>query len=128
MTPFEICKAIRNSVIRTAAEVATYTTWSPEFAVNQLRELSDSIKQRATWFSPINPNDLTKAEMVELGFHRWSEKNPMMLIPMWLLPYLVDSFEGGVIGEEPKTETLITSLLDSDNRGGLLAYGVYKDA
>lgn len=125
MTPFETCKAIRLSVLRTTAEVMAYQTWSDEFALKQIRELSDSIK-RASWYDAINPNDLTLEEMRELGFARWSEDDPLMLIPLWLFPFLVPVFDGGCISGEKGP--LVHSQMDNDNRGGVLAYGVYKDA
>ncbi len=62
--------------------------------------------------------------MISLGFKSWSDDNPLLLIPLWLMPYLAPTFEGGVISANEKV-TLSLSEMDNDCRMGLLAYGVY---
>lgn len=123
MTPFDICKTIQRNILRTASEVAVYESWSDEFAISEIRGLAARIKS-GSWFKPIDPSSFTMDELVELGFGRWSSDNMLMLIPLWLVPYLVPSFEGGSISDDER-RTIITAEMDTDNRMGMLAYGVF---
>lgn len=122
-TTYDICTAIRSSTLNRCAEATQYGSWSPEFAANYIRELPGLIRE-TKWFKPVDPNDLTKDQMINLGFKPWSDDNPLLLIPLWLMPYLAPTFEGGVISANEKV-TLSLSEMDNDCRMGLLAYGVY---
>ena len=117
---FEIVKNIKSIIISTTAEVMNYTSWSESFAVSQIRDIPAHIR-KADWYRDINPAELTKDEMQILGFGRWSNDNPMFLIPLWLFPFLVDEIECKSINGD--TVTRKTDMND-DNRFGCLAYGV----
>jgi hypothetical protein len=118
---FELCKAIRKAIVNRAAEVMTYKGWSDEFCAEQIREIPEWVKGSEN-FRPIHPAELTAEQMKELGFCGWSEESSLMLIPLWLLPFLADEFEGGCIDGE--TRTFKRDELDNDHRFGCLAYGV----
>jgi hypothetical protein len=121
MTTFEKCRFIRDLLVRRAAEVMTYQNWSHEFASQQIRDVPTDILTRYPELSGIQPSELTDAECESLGFGRWSQENPMRLIPLWLLPFLADeikttSISGGAV--------LRKADMDNDNRFGCLAYGI----
>jgi len=122
MTTFDTCEGLKRVVLNNAAMVMVYMNWDLEFAANEIRNMPEKIRN-ADWFDPVNPNDLTADELDQLGFGLWSEDNPMRLIPLWLYPFLVDEFIGSSISGE-KPATLRTIDLDTDARGGLMAYGV----
>lgn len=121
MTDYEICNQLRNCVLYQAAEVTAYTSWPTDFAVERLRGLPERLKQ-SSWFKPVNANNLTQAQMEELGFGRWSEESNLRLIPLWLLPFLQEDIDAECIDGEKVTKV---SEMDNDHRFGMLAYGVY---
>lgn len=121
METFELCKMIRRAIVNRAAEVMAYESWSADFCAKQIREIPEWVKGSEN-FSQIRPAELTAEQMEELGFGRWSDESPLMLIPLWLLPFLADEFEGGCIDGESRV--FKRDDLDNDHRFGCLAYGV----
>ena len=122
MNTYELCKAIRRRITTRAAEVFSYGSWSDDFATSQIREIPKSIIESDGFFQ-INPNTLTSSEMDELGFCRWSGDSPIRLIPLWLLPFLVDEFEAGCIDGGP-VKQVRREEIDNDHRFGCIAYGI----
>ena len=59
--------------------------------------------------------------MDDLGFGRWSEDNPMRLIPLWLYKFLPDEIESESISGKSVRKT---ADMDNDSRYGCLAYGI----
>ena len=124
---FEIAKNIRQIIVNGAAELMNYTDWGADFVALQIRKIPERLKN-TDWFVPINPADLTEAEMQELGFGKWAEEDPMFLIPLWLFPFLADEVDCGCISGEKRR--MKKTEMDNDHRFGCLAYGVMpkKDA
>ena len=122
MKTYELCKSIRRIILTRTAEVYSYTNWDDTFALRQIRKIPESIINMKGVFK-IDPNVLTSEEMDDLGFGKWSEENPIRLIPLWMYPFLVDTFEAGSIAGEPIT-VLERDKMDTDHRFGCLAYGV----
>ena len=120
-TTFKTAKHIRQVIVTRAAESMNYTNWGADFVASQIREIPERIKN-TDWFAPINPTDLTEAEMRELGFGIWSKEDPMFLIPLWLFPFLTDEVDCGCISGEKRIYK--KSEMDNDHRFGCLAYGV----
>ena len=122
MTTFDKCKAIRNSLLTRVGEALSYS-WSSDFKIENLNDIHKSIsyweKERGSF--KINPNDLTKEEAGELGFGIWSKESEIRLIPIWILPFLCDTFDSESISGEKHTSL---KELDSDHRFGCLAYGI----
>ena len=124
MTTYEKCQTIRRILINRTAEVMAYSSWPDKFAAKEIRNLPEDIKEMkgGKKLFGILPAELTHEEMVSLGFRRWSDESDMMLIPLWLFPFLADVFEAGCIDGE--TRIFKKADMDNDNRGGCLAYGV----
>lgn len=119
MNSFERSKAVRKILLNNMAQCITYTNWSDKFVIEELRRIPETLKKQE--FKLIDPLDLTKGEMVELGFGMWDEESGIMLIPLWILPYLVDSFPARSISGE---DIFKKSEMDTDVRFGCVAYGV----
>ena len=120
-TTYDICKWIRKAVLTHCAEVMCYSTWSANFAQQQIRKLPSEL-EKAKDFKLVDPSDLTQEEMEDLGFGMWSDKTKMMLIPLWLKPFLVEKIQAGCINDtEIKEYETIT--MDDDHRFGCIAYG-----
>lgn len=124
---FGIAKHIRQIIVTRAAEPMNYTNWGADFVASQIRKIPERIKN-TDWFTPINPADLTEAEMRELGFAKWAAEDSMYLIPLWLFPFLTDEVDCGCISGEKRIHK--KSEMNNDTRFGCLAYGVMpkKDA
>lgn len=121
MNEYDLCKWIKSRIANKAAEVFSYN-WSVESCVNEIRELPGIIINTEGFFR-IDPTVLTKDEMTGLGFSLWSEESPMMLLPLWLLPFLVDEVKvGSVSGGDYSVVRRVN--MDNDHRWGYLAYGV----
>ena len=122
---YDICKWIRKALTNKAAEIIAYS-WGEDFSYKELKGLPGRLKA-AKGFRPVDPSDLTAEEMKDLGFGRWSEDNPIYLIPLWLKPFLAERIKAGSIdnGEPREIET---ASMDDDHRLGCLAYGVMPRA
>ena len=120
MKTYELCNLIKDAIIRRTAEVIVYTNWSDEFALSQIREIPDWIKQ-SEHFEPVQPSELTASQCDSLGFGKLSVDSPQWLIPLWLLPFLAEEIKLNSI--DGKTIQL-KSEMDTDTRYGSLAYGV----
>jgi hypothetical protein len=117
MSTYKKCQIIRDFILRTATEIIVYD-WDAEFSKKELLNIVEACK-----INNIDPYDLTRAEMLDLGFGVWSKKNPMLLIPLWLYPFLVEEITVGCLnGDKIKIKK---SEIDTDSRFGMLAYGVY---
>jgi len=124
MTTFEIAKTILQIITNSASEVMSYVGWSDEFAAGYLRRIPENVR-KYDWFQPINPGDLSVEEMEQLGFRLWSKESGMMLIPLWLHPFLSDMIMCGCIDDTTPVMRARKDI-DNDNRAGCLAYGVVK--
>jgi hypothetical protein len=125
MNTFEKCQTIRRVIVNRAAEVMAYTNWGDDFAAKQIREIPVSLLERNPELGQIQPAELTNDECDSLGFGRWSEDNPMRLIPLWLLPFLADEIKTTCIDGSSVSRK---ADMDNDNRFGCLAYGVTPSA
>ena len=103
-----------------AAEIMAYKNWGDDFCARQIREIPEKLIPK---LGTVNIEDLTKEQMEDLGFGKWSEENPMMLIPLWLFPFLPEDIEAGCIDGEKRV--FKKSDMDTDNRYGCLAYGIF---
>lgn len=124
MTKTEICNEIQRIMALYAGEVIAYESWSGDHCAERIREIPERMKESRPELFGIDPNGMTLEELKACGFGRWSEDNEMMLIPISLLPFLADEFEGACIMSEEK-RLLKRDEMDNDHRGGFLAYGVY---
>ena len=123
MTTFELAEKLKGMLVNKAAEIYSYVNWEDGFALSEIRGYPDKIKSMDGFFD-IDPTKLTKSEAEKLGFGSWDEESDLMLIPLWLLPFLVDEFAGGSISDD-KSETIKKSDIDNDQRFGCLATGVF---
>lgn len=104
------------------AEIAFYNGWEPAFCKKHASSIQHALYAGANKASPF---EITKENVMTLDedirkvfFGKWDEK--LMLIPIWLRLHIPEG--------EPVTdingETVPWSLnLDTDARGGYLAYG-----
>lgn len=122
LSTFKKAKAIRESLLTRAGEAMSYS-WSNDFKIENLNDIHKSLTRWEEEYGSfkINPQDLSVGEMKELGFGRWSEESEVMLIPIWLLPFLCEEFEITSISGSKYSKL---SEIDNDHRFGLLAYGV----
>jgi len=123
MTTFEKCKHIRSLIIRVSSEILCYS-WDSDFCKKQIKKIPDIVmeweKSEKTSFK-INPNEMYESELLDLGFCRWSEEEDLLLIPLWMFPFLSKKIEfTSIVGSKVKLKEM-----DSDHRGGCLAYEVY---
>ena len=125
LTTYKKCRQIRQGLVNQAANVMTYKSWSDESAAKEIREFPDNVKNQENGDSYYNIqlSELTAEEAIELGFCKWSDENPIYLIPLWLLPFLAEELEVGCIDDKPISKRK-KSELDNDNRFGCLAYGI----
>jgi hypothetical protein len=126
-TTFEKFKSIRDLIVTRAINGFIYRkNWSNEFRIKEIDSIPDTLKRweenNDTTYTELQPSDLTVDEMKELGFMRWSENSDMMLIPLWIYPFLADVLTTTDINGV--TSTLNKSDIDTDHRCGCLAYGI----
>jgi hypothetical protein len=102
LTTFEKCNAIKRTILRAAAESIMYESWNKDFKLKNLLEVP---------------------ELEKLEFGKWDKESSLMLIPIWLYPYLADNLKTISISGSEHT---IKAEIDDDHRFGNLAYGVIK--
>ena len=124
LSVFEKCKNIRKALLTRVGEMLCYNKWSDQFKVENMNDIFETLERWEEKYGifKIDPNELTESEMKELGFGKWNEENSIRLIPIWLFPFLTDSFIcGSIDGNDLKLRS--KSELDNDHRFGYLAYG-----
>ena len=123
MNTFEKCCLIRRMIVNQAAEVMAYDNWGSEFAVKQIRNFPSEIRKMKSGkdLFEIQPAEMTKIQLKELGFSRWDSKTEMRLIPLYLFPFLAEEIKVECIDGTSLTKK---SDMDKDIRFGCLAYGV----
>jgi len=102
--------------------IAYRSNWDDEFSVEFVCKTVEEIKG-SDEYRDIDPSELTQEECDELGFAKWDEEG-LMLIPLWLVPYISETFEGACI-TDPKFRLMVTSKQDNDHRYGCVSFGVY---
>lgn len=123
LTTFELAQKILVIVANKAAQCAVYEVWSGDFCKESITETIDSVKKYEN-FKPIDPNDFTVDELKKLGGCEWDEEfKNLILIPIWMLPFLADEFEGARL--DGVEQTYKREEIDNDCRFGCLAYGVF---
>ena len=120
LNTFEKCCIIRRMISTRAGEVMDYD-WSAEFAKKNIKGFPDDLNTEGDNFYHIQPSELTNDEMNKLEFGKWSKKDPIRLIPLWLYPFLADKIKTKCINGKEYTKK---SDIDNDHRCGCLAYGV----
>lgn len=119
MNTFDKCKRIRGAILYNVGTIINYG-WDNEFATQQLKGLPERIMDvpGGMRLLRIDPCKLTKHQMIELGFAKWKRNSQLMLIPLWMHPFLVDEFPS----ESVNTRKRITKRSDMDARH---TYGVF---
>lgn len=119
------CLSARQSILNNTAQAITYGWgnrygWSNTTIAQTILELPTRIKRQV---GEIDITQLTAEQMDDLGFGTFSEDLPIRLIPLWLFPYLPTRIK--VTKLDGTTEDISTEKMDTDHRGGCLAYGIY---
>ena len=123
MSDYEFLLMVRQAIVNRAAEVICYS-WSDDFSSKRMKEIPD-VFSKSEYFRKIDPNEMTAEQLAEVGFQKWSEDSGLMLIPLYVYPFLKDEIMCGSISDI--CERLIkVSDIGTDNRFGCLAYGVFK--
>lgn len=123
-TEIQIAYSILNKIAGHAAESAAYTSWSHEFARQEVSIVWNNADGtfNKSW-DRISLDKLMKAghkTLVNLGFRRWDENN-LYLIPLWIVNYLQPTKVTCIDGKEYDL-----SKADNDVRAGCIAYGKIK--
>lgn len=117
MNTYQKCLRIRSAVLTGAGEAMAYG-WSPDFAVESLRQLVPAFEKD---FGKIDPSDISGKESAALGFGQMRADSPVRLIPLWLAPFISGEVEvESITGEK----SLFKDVKSLDHRGGFIAYGV----
>ncbi len=124
MNDYEKCKTIRRMIMTRAGEIMIYN-WGDSFCKKQIHGFPNELKTRIKGgkdLFDIQISQLTKDQMDDLGFGKWSVDDDKMLIPIWLYPFLPEKIKTRSISD---SGTIKKSPMDTDHRMGYLAYGVY---
>lgn len=127
ITTFDKCVNIRELLLTLTAESLIYD-WDNSSKISNIKSITFdldklSIKHNTSYV--IDPNDLSVEQAIQLGFKKYDlDTNEIIyLIPLWLFPFLKEDIK--VISISNKL--LISKIeMNTDHRGGLLAYGITK--
>jgi hypothetical protein len=111
---------LKSSIANLAAEAYQYSSWTPEFSRNNIVDTMYTYTEKYT-----TNLDFNQVELEDLGFQVWDEESNLMLIPLWLLPFISNGVELTSISGD--TATVGTDDIDNDVRFGCIAFGVYAN-
>ena len=123
MSDYEFLLMVRQAIVNRAAEVFCYS-WDPYSSFKRIKEIPD-VFYKSEYFRKVDPNEMTVDQLDNLGFQMWDDESRLMLIPLYVYPFLTDEFMCGSISDKEAC-LMKTSDIDTDNRFGCLAYGVFK--
>ena len=123
MSDYEFLLMVRQAIVNRAAEVFNYD-WSDDFSSKRIKEIPD-VFSKSDYFRKVDPNEMTVDQLDNLGFKKWDAKSGLMLIPLYVYPFLKDEFMCGSISDKDAC-LMKVSEIDIDHRFGCLAYGVFK--
>jgi hypothetical protein len=115
---------LKEHLFTTMSMSATYRSWDAEFARQQVTRFIDKQAKEVR----IDPTQFLIGELLNLGFRWWDDKRNLLLIPLWMHPFL----EEGITLRSIANRDVIVELdedfrpsnVDDDSRGGVLAFGV----
>ena len=123
MSDYEFLLQVRQAIINRAAEVFCYK-WATDFSSERIKEIPD-VFSKSEYFRKVDPNEMTKEQLVDLGFQEWDEESGLLLIPLYVYPFLKDEIMCGSISDT-YSRLIKVSEIDIDQRFGCLAYGIFK--
>ena len=123
MSDYDFLLMVRRAIVNRAAEVFNYD-WSDGFSSKRIKEIPD-VFSKSDYFRKVDPNEMTVDQLDNLGFKKWDDESGLMLIPLYVYPFLKDEFMCGSISDIA-ARNIKASDIDTDNRYGCLAYGVFK--
>lgn len=128
MKEVEKIKRIQQVLAIEAGKHMVYSSsWSADFCRTRLEELRDEIIKE---LGLVSFECLTGEELRDLGFGKWDEADSILLIPIWLYPFIAPGQKlwcfGGkpILVREDYTNPDAEGYIDNDQRFGYLAYGV----
>lgn len=96
--------------------------WTKDFSYNEILDLQKSIKSQIPQIIGKHITDLSKEELIELGFKKWDEDMPdLLLIPLWIYDLIPDGTELTSISNTKSIKG--KDEIDLDVRFGCIAYG-----
>ena len=123
MSDYEFLLMVRQAIVNRAAEVFCYN-WDNTSSSKRIKEIPD-VFSKSDYFRKVDPNEMTVDQLDNLGFQKWDDESGLMLIPLYVYPFLKDEFMCGSISDIA-ARNIKASNIDTDTRSGCLAYGVFK--
>ena len=123
MSDYEFLLIVRETIINRAAEVFNYG-WSDDLSSERIKEIPD-VFSKCDYFRKVDPNEMSIEQLENLGFKKWDGESGLMLIPLYLYPFLKDGLMCASISDI-EARPIKVSDIDTDNRFGCLAYGIFK--
>ena len=123
MSDYEFLLIVRETIINRAAEVFNYV-WSDDLSSERIKEIPD-VFSKCDYFRKVDPNEMSIEQLESLGFKKWDSESGLMLIPLYLYPFLKDGLMCASI-LDIEARPIKVSDIDTDNRFGCLAYGIFK--
>ena len=123
MSDYEFLLMVRQAIVNRAAEVFCYN-WDNTSSSKRIKEIPD-VFSKSDYFRKVDPNEMTVDQLDNLWFQKWDDESGLMLIPLYVYPFLKDEFMCGSISDIA-ARNIKASNIDTDTRSGCLAYGVSK--
>lgn len=97
--------------------------WSQEFSYKEVLDLHSHIKSQIPNILEKHLKELTKEELLSLGFKKWDEDMPdLLLIPLWIYDLIPSGTE--LISIDGSKVVKGQDEIDLDVRFGCIAYGL----
>ena len=120
LTTFQYLRAQMHNLLSTAACAAAYQSWDANYCKSALTKVynGDAARPKVT---VAGLRKLTERELLILGIRYWDTKNGLMVLPLWLFPFLKTKQKlTSISGREVVTGA---DKIDLDVRLGCIAFG-----
>ena len=111
-------RRLQNLLCSICGQIYSYENWSDEFCRQEINEaFSYNIENYY-----IDPYKLSREELISIGFSKWDEDGDLLLIPLWVYPFLEDGIKLTCIDDTKAIKG--KDEIDLDIRCSCIAYGV----
>lgn len=129
LTPYEIFNHLRTAMATTAAACYEYDNWDAKFCKEYIKQRYDNyVKQLSSEeYDNVKIRNLTIDELKSLGFSHWTQKDNLLLAPLWIVPFLQIDKEQQYYFIDGERFTFKDNFKpDNDIRFGCVAWGIKK--
>jgi hypothetical protein len=116
---FRILANIRN-IVANNYMMANYYNDDKSYRLTDIKETVNDLRKQVDELDfELDVSILSREQLMSLDFGKWDEESDLMLLPLWVKPFVKDIEVTSINGDK-----LLLSETDNDVRFGCIAFGV----